>query len=129
MGVSFALREEGVEQAGSDPFPLLVFDDPQTTFDAEHRHRWAQYIASLQSGLSKAQIIIATYDEGFIEMIKIDGVAGRQAMIAAAGTELGHVGILEGELLTVSGKRRKRAKHLRPVGTISAKSESTSKGS
>jgi hypothetical protein len=95
----FALREEGVEQLGSDPFPLLVFDDPQATFDGEHRHRWAQYIASLQSGLSKAQIIIATYDETFLEMIKVDGVAGRQAMIAAAGPERGYVGILEGEFL------------------------------
>ncbi len=35
----------------------------------------------------------------FLELIKVDGVAGRQAMIAAAGTELGHVGIFEGESL------------------------------
>ncbi len=59
----FALREEAVEQVGTDPFPLLVFDDPHSTFDAEHRHRWGQYIASLQSGRSKAQIILTTYDE------------------------------------------------------------------
>jgi hypothetical protein len=38
----FALREEALDQIGIDPFPLLVFDDPQATFDAEHRHRWAQ---------------------------------------------------------------------------------------
>jgi energy-coupling factor transporter ATP-binding protein EcfA2/SOS-response transcriptional repressor LexA len=95
----FALREEGVEQIGSDPFPLLVFDDPESTFDSQHRHRWAQYIESLQSGGSKAQVLIATYDETFLEMIKVDGVQGRQAMIAAAGPELGYVGIFEGESL------------------------------
>jgi hypothetical protein len=92
----FALREEGVEQIGSDPFPLLVFDDPQSTFDSEHRHRWAQYIASLQNGPSKAQLILTTYDEVFLDLIKVAAVTGRQAMIATAGPELGHVGIFEG---------------------------------
>ena len=87
----FALREEGVEQAGIDLFPVLVFDDPQATFDSEHRHRWAQYIAALQSVPSKAQIVLTSYDEMFLEMLKVDGMAGRQAMIAAAGPELGHV--------------------------------------
>ena len=95
----FALREEGVEQIGSDPFPLLVFDDPQATFDSEHRHRWARYIESLQKGPSKAQLVLTTYDENFLELIKVSGVAGRQAMIAAAGPELRHVGIFEGESL------------------------------
>lgn len=95
----FALREEAVEQMGSDSFPLLVFDDPQSTFDAQHRHRWAQYIASLQSGPSKTQIILTTHDETFLELIRIDGITGRQAMIAAAGIELGYVGIFEGESL------------------------------
>lgn len=95
----FALREEALDQIGIDPFPLLVFDDPQATFDAEHRHRWAQYIASLQSGHSKAQVILTTYDEMFLDLIKVDGVTGRQAMIAAAGAEIGHVGVFEGESL------------------------------
>ncbi len=95
----FALREEAIEQLGTDPFPLFVFDDPQSTFDAEHRHRWGQYIASLQSNSSKSQIIITTYDEMFLDLIKVDGVAGRQAMIAAAGFEIGHVGVFEGESL------------------------------
>jgi energy-coupling factor transporter ATP-binding protein EcfA2 len=95
----FALREEAVEQLGSDPFPLLVFDDPESTFDSEHRHRWAQHIASLQNGPSKAQIVLTTYDETFLNLIKADGVTGRQAMIAAAGPELKHAGIFEGESL------------------------------
>ncbi len=92
----FSLREEAVAQIGTDPFPLFVFDDPQSTFDAEHRHRWGQYIASLQSGPAKAQIILTTYDETFLELIKVGGVVGRQAMLATAGTELGHIGIFEG---------------------------------
>jgi energy-coupling factor transporter ATP-binding protein EcfA2 len=96
---TFALREEAVERFGRDVFPLLVFDDPQATFDSAHRHRWAQYVSSLQNGPSSVQLVLATYEEMFLELIKIDGVKGRQAMIAAAGPELGHVGIFEGESL------------------------------
>jgi len=96
---TFALREEAVEQFGADLLPLLVFDDPQATFDAEHRHRWTQYVASLQHGPSSVQVILTTYDEMFLELIKIDGITGRQAMCAAAGPELGHIGIFEGESL------------------------------
>ncbi len=95
----FSLREEAIEQIGSDQFPLFIFDDPQATFDVAHRHRWAMYIADLQNNASKAQIILTTHDEMFLDLIKIDGVTGREAMIAAAGDELGHIGIFEGESL------------------------------
>jgi hypothetical protein len=95
----FALREEAIDQLGKDSFPILMFDDPQSTFDSEHRHRWTQYIASLQNGPSNAQILLTTHDEMFLELIKVGGITGRQAMIAAAGTELGHVAIFEGESL------------------------------
>lgn len=95
----FALREEAVEQAGNDPFPLLVLDDPQSTFDSTHRYRWGQYLAGLQGQPQQIQAILTTYDEAFLEVLKIAGVSGRQAMMAAAGPELGHVGIFEGESL------------------------------
>ena len=95
----FALREEGVEQIGNDPFPVLVFDDPQATFDSEHRHRWAQYVVELQNGASQAQILLTSYDVTFLDMIKVAGVSGRGAMIAAPGPDLPHAGIFEGESL------------------------------
>lgn len=100
----FALREEATEQIGNDQFPLLVFDDPQATFDAQHRHRWAQYVAALQS-TGNTQVIITTYDEVFLELIKVDGIKGRQALIAAAGKEIGHIGIFEGESLDRKWKK------------------------
>jgi hypothetical protein len=37
-----ALREEAVEQIGGDVFPVMLLDDPQQTFDNEHRSRWAE---------------------------------------------------------------------------------------
>lgn len=95
----FSLREEAVEQLGSDPFPLLVFDDPQSTFDAQHRHMWARYVVAIQSGPSKAQLLLTTYDENFLDLIKVDGIAGRQALIGAAGSDGKHVAIFEGEAL------------------------------
>jgi SOS-response transcriptional repressor LexA len=95
----FALREEAVEQFGKDLLPLLVFDDPEATFDAEHRHRWALYVASLQDGPSLVQLILTSFDQMFIELIKMGGVTGRQAVCAAAGPELGYVGLFEGDSL------------------------------
>jgi hypothetical protein len=96
---TFALREEAVEQFEKDLLPLLVFDDPEETFDAEHRHRWALYVASLQDGPSRVQLILASFDQMFIELIKMGGVTGRQAMCAAAGPELGFIGLFEGDSL------------------------------
>jgi hypothetical protein len=94
----FALREEAVEQFGSDPFPILVLDDPQMTFDSEHRHRWAQYIASLQSQ-GAVQLLLTTYDETFLELLKVDGIAGREAILAAATPAMGHIGFFERDSL------------------------------
>ncbi len=95
----FALREEAIEQLGADPFPVMAFDDPQSTFDAFHRARWAHYIGDLQRGLAKLQVIITTYDESFLDLIKTDGITGRQALIAAPGAGCDHVTILEGASL------------------------------
>ena len=95
----FSLREEAVEQMGRDSFPLLAFDDPQSTFDAQHRHMWARYVVSLQSGPSKIQLLLTTYDENFLGLIKVDGIEGRQALIGAGGPEGNRVAIYEGESL------------------------------
>jgi hypothetical protein len=96
---TFALREEAVEQFSKDLLPLLVFDDPEATFDAEHRHRWALYVASLQDGPSCVQLVLTSFDQMFVEIIKIGGIRGRQAMCAATGPELGFIGIFEGSSL------------------------------
>jgi wobble nucleotide-excising tRNase len=75
----FALREEAVEQAGMDQLPILVLDDPQQTFDSEHRHRWAEQIAKLQKATTGVQIMLGSYDEQFLSLLEIDGVSGRHA--------------------------------------------------
>jgi SOS-response transcriptional repressor LexA len=95
----FALRAEAIDQLGSDGFPVMLLDDPQGTFDAEHRHRWAREVASLQQASTPMQVVLATFDETLLELLKIDGIVGREALIASAGSELGHVGIFEGASL------------------------------
>jgi len=95
----FALREEAVEQLGVDMFPLLVLDDPQQTFDSEHRHRWAEQIANLQKGPTGVQTILTTHEEMFLSFLKIDGVQGRHALICSAGPDLGHIALIEGDAL------------------------------
>lgn len=105
---TFALREEAVEQFEKDLLPLLVFDDPEATFDAEHRHRWALYVASLQDGPSRVQLVLTSFDQMFIELIKIGGVTGRQAMCAAAGPELGFIGLFEGDSLSRKWEEAKK---------------------
>jgi len=95
----FALREEAVEQLGNDPFPVMIFDDPQATFDVFHRARWAHYVAALQTGPAKLQVLIATYEESFLDLIKADGIQGREAFLTAPGPGCDHVAILEGASL------------------------------
>ena len=95
----FALRAEAVEHFGVDKLPLLTFDDPQSTFDTFHRARWAHYIAGLQNGPSKLQVVIATYDEGFVDLVRADGITGRQALLVAPGQSCDRVSVLEGTTL------------------------------
>jgi len=95
----FALREEAVEQLGGDTFPVMVLDDPQQTFDSEHRHRWAEQIAKLQKVGHRVQLILTTHEELFLSFLEIDGVTGRRALICSAGPELGHIGLFEGDAL------------------------------
>lgn len=95
----FAVRQEAVEQLGEDRLPLLVLDDPQATFDQTHRHRWAQYIATLQAAQTSIQVLIATHDESFLAQLGTLKVEGRRAYLAAAGAEIGCLSIIEGDSL------------------------------
>jgi hypothetical protein len=94
-----ALREEAVEQIGSDVFPVIMLDDPQQTFDSEHRARWAEQIAKLQKKSPGVQILLTTHDDQFLSQLRLLGITGRNALICSAGEELGHVAILEGDRL------------------------------
>jgi energy-coupling factor transporter ATP-binding protein EcfA2 len=95
----YALREEAVEQIGGDVFPVMVLDDPQQTFDSEHRARWAEQIAKLQKTPPGVQILLTTHEDQFLIQLDLLGITGRHAHICSAGDEFGHVAILEGDEL------------------------------
>lgn len=95
----FAVRQEAVEQLGEDRLPLLVLDDPQSTFDLTHRHRWAQYIAALQASPTSIQVVLATHDESFLAQLVSLKVDGRRACLAAAGADTGCLSLVEGDSL------------------------------
>ena len=95
----YALRDEAVEQIGGDVFPVMVLDDPQQTFDSEHRARWAEQIARLQKTLPGVQILLTTHDDQFLTQLELLGITGRRAHICSAGDEFGHVAILDGDEL------------------------------
>ncbi len=94
-----ALREEAVEQIGGDVFPVIMLDDPQQTFDSEHRARWAEQIAKLQKAAPGVQILLATHDDQFLSQLSLLGITGRHALICSASEEFGHIAILEGDRL------------------------------
>lgn len=95
----FAVRQEAVEQLGEDRLPLLVLDDPQSTFDLTHRHRWAQYIAALQAAPTSIQVVLATYDESFLAQLETLKVVGTRANMATAGADTGCLCLVEGDSL------------------------------
>jgi hypothetical protein len=99
MGIHPRAAKEAVEQIGSDVFPVILLDDPQQTFDSEHRARWAEQIAKLQKTAPGVQILLTTHDDQFLSHLRLLGITGRSALICSAGEELGHIAILEGDRL------------------------------
>jgi energy-coupling factor transporter ATP-binding protein EcfA2 len=106
----YALREEAVAQIGGDVFPIMVLDDPQQTFDSEHRARWAEQIAKLQKSQPGLQVLLTTHDDLFLTQLEMLGITGRRAHIWSAGEEFGHVAILEGDELDRRWALAKKAK-------------------
>jgi len=84
-----ALREQTIEEHGANPFPLMVLDDPQVTYDPRNKRKWAQELVRLANlpatDRQGAQIFLLTHDKDFHRMITdVEGLKGQQGMIAGA---------------------------------------------
>jgi hypothetical protein len=77
----------------------MILDDPQQTFDSEHRARWTEQIAKLQKAAPGVQILLTTHDDQFLSLLSLLDVSGRKALICSAGEEFGHIAVLEGDQL------------------------------
>ncbi len=81
-----ALREQTIEAAEANPFPLLVLDDPQTSFDQRNKRKWAEEIARLgntnSASLEAAQVLIITYERQFFQMlVNSEKLTGQQGLV------------------------------------------------
>lgn len=89
----FSLREEIVAALGYNPFPLMVMDDPQVTFDPRNEHLWAAEIVRLSNStnLDMAQIILTTHETSFFKtLVEINSdFSGRHGRIVSLTDELG----------------------------------------
>jgi hypothetical protein len=83
----FALREETIEQVGSNPMPLVLLDDPQVTFDPRNKRKWAQEIARL-ANLDAAnpigmQLVLTTHERQFFQfLVDEHRLQGQQGLVA-----------------------------------------------
>ena len=69
----FALREQAIQGRGANPFPLMVLDDPQMTFDPKNKNKWAQRIVSIANKESAdkdgMQLFLTTHERRFFEIV------------------------------------------------------------
>ena len=84
-----ALREETIERLGANPFPLMVLDDPQTSFDPRNKRKWAKELTRLANvdhvdhkdpkGL---QLFLTTHERQFYQcIVDIEQLEGEQGLI------------------------------------------------
>ena len=69
----FAFREQTIDDGGTNNFPLMVLDDPQTTFDPKNKMLWAQKMVSMsnldESDPQRLQLFLTTHERQFHDMI------------------------------------------------------------
>ncbi|MDZ4738599.1 MAG: ATP-binding protein [Alphaproteobacteria bacterium] len=82
----FALREQIVTKIGRNPFPLMLLDDPQTTFDPRNKRHWAKQLAALanlaQSDAMTVQLLLTTHERQFYQIVvDTEQLSGEQGMM------------------------------------------------
>ncbi|PRD49978.1 ATP-binding protein [Phyllobacterium myrsinacearum] len=82
-----ALREQTVASLGGNPFPLIVLDDPQATFDQRNKRRWAAELVGLtpttDDTSNSSQLIVTTHERQFFQfLVDVEKIAGQQGIIS-----------------------------------------------
>lgn len=96
----FALREKTIEELGHNSFPLLVLDDPQTTFDHTNAKRWAEKFAEMSKERNPtkpgAQLVVSSFDDKFLSIMEKDGFQGRRATVVGIDPGTGVLQVVSG---------------------------------
>lgn len=97
----FALRQQTLERLGHNPFPLLLLDDPQATFDNCHERQWAILLSRMAADSappeSAAQLFVTSHDPKLFELMAVHGdYAGRRAAVHGLDPTTGCLRVLDG---------------------------------
>ena len=81
-----ALREETIEGLGTNPFPLMVLDDPQASFDPRNKRKWAQELTRManmdRAAVQGLQLFLTTHERQFYQcMVDVENLKGEQGLI------------------------------------------------
>ncbi len=99
-----ALREETLESLGANPFPLMVLDDPQTSFDPRNKRKWAEELARLgnieRTEVQGLQLFLTTYEREFYQcMVDVERLEGEQGLIGGVNKTSGVVTVVNASCL------------------------------
>lgn len=94
-----SLREETVQNLGANPFPLMVLDDPQTSFDPRNKRKWAEELVRLANMVNTAreaiQLFLTTHERQFYQcVVDVERLDGEQGLIGGVNKASGVVTIV-----------------------------------
>lgn len=107
-----ALREQTLEALGANPFPLVVLDDPQVTFDPRNKRKWAEEIARLANGDAATpetmQLLVVTHERQFFQLlVNIEKLTGQQGLVVRLNAASKVVTVVNGASLARSYQEAK----------------------
>jgi len=100
----FALREQAIVDSGINNFPLMVLDDPQTSFDPKNKLKWATKIVedanADATNTNGVQLFLVTHERQFYKMIcESTGLNGQHGMMAGPNSSSRVSHIINGTFL------------------------------
>ena len=107
----FALREQTIDDSGTNNFPLMVLDDPQTTFDPKNKMLWAQKMVAMsnldENDPQRLQLFLTTHERQFHDMISMTNkFKGEHAEMSGPSSSMQVAHIVNGTFL---GRRFNKA--------------------
>ena len=89
-----ALREETIEGLGTNPFPLMVLDDPQMSFDPRNKRKWAEELVRLANmdhmAAEGLQLFVTTHEREFYQcMVDVEHLKGELGLIGGVNKTAG----------------------------------------
>ncbi|OUS07847.1 hypothetical protein A9Q96_04930 [Rhodobacterales bacterium 52_120_T64] len=94
----FALREQAISDLGCNTFPLMVLDDPQTTFDPKNKRKWATKMVEMansdRADAAGIQLFLTTHERQFFDIIcETCELVGQEGKMAGptSSTKVAHI--------------------------------------